>query len=89
MPTTSYLDVTTGTEADDIAHAEAVHPHTAVEILTGTLTREDAVTSATSEQRAAKEPALLLAKQTAQYLDALDVAADSLIGPDNLARPDL
>lgn len=32
-----YLDVTAGVEPDDITHADAVHPRTAVEILTGTL----------------------------------------------------
>lgn len=61
-------------------------PRTAVEILTSALAREDTATSVTSEQRAAKEPALLLRKQIAQYLDALDVAGQSLVGPENLAR---
>ena len=35
---------------------------------------------------AANDPAVLLGKQVAQYLDALDVAAESIIGAENLAR---
>ena len=81
-----YLDVTTGIDPDDVTHADAIHPRTAVEILTSALTQEDTATSATSEQHAASDPALLLGKQVAQYLDALDVAARSLLGPENLAR---
>ena len=81
-----YLDITTGIDPDDVTHADAAHPSTAVETLTRVLARDDAVTSATSEQHAAHDPALLLGKQVAQYLDALDVAGQSLVGPDNLAR---
>ncbi|PZS34712.1 MAG: TrwC relaxase, partial [Pseudonocardiales bacterium] len=81
-----YLDVTTGIEPDDITHADSVHPRTAVEILTRTLAREDTATSASNEQHTANAPALLLSKQVAQYLDALDVAGNSIVGPDNLAR---
>ncbi|WP_375503187.1 hypothetical protein, partial [uncultured Jatrophihabitans sp.] len=71
---------TFGTRFDDVTLADAVHPRTAAEILTSALTREDTATSATSERHAAKEPALLLGKQVAQYLDALDVASRSLLG---------
>ena len=81
-----YLDVTTGTDPDDLTHADAVHPSTAVEMLTQAFAREDTATSATSERQAANDPALLLGKQVAQYLDALDVASHSIIGPENLTR---
>ncbi|MBE7188195.1 MobF family relaxase [Jatrophihabitans endophyticus] len=81
-----YLDVTTGSELDDLTRADAVRPSTAIEMLTATLEHEDAVTSATSEQHAANDPAMLLGKQVAQYLDALEVAAESFLGADNLAR---
>ena len=85
-PTTSISTSPPACDPDDVTHAEAVHPSTAVEILTRALARDDAVTSATSEQHTANDPALLLGKQVAQYLDALDVAAHSIVGPDNLAR---
>ncbi|WP_375489903.1 MobF family relaxase [uncultured Jatrophihabitans sp.] len=81
-----YLDIAAGVDPDDVTHTDALHPSTAVETLTHVLARDDAATSATSEQHATHDPALLLSKQIAQYRDALDVAGQSLVGPDNLAR---
>ena len=62
-----------------------MRPPTAVELLTRVLERDDTATSATSEQSALRNPVELLRKNAAEYLDAIGVAAESVIGPVNLA----
>jgi hypothetical protein len=80
-----YLDVTTGADPHAITDPDSVRPSTAVELLTSVLERDDTVTSATSERRALRDPVQLLRKNAAEYLDAIGVAANSVIGRDNLA----
>lgn len=81
-----YLDVTTGADPHAVIDADSLRPPTAVEILTRVLGRDDTATSATSELAARHDPAAKLRQNAAEYLDALGVAAESVIGPANLAR---
>jgi hypothetical protein len=80
-----YLDVTTGADPHAVIDPDSVRPPTAVELLTRALERDDTVASATSERRALPDPVELLRKSAAEYLDAIGVAANSVIGPVNLA----
>jgi conjugative relaxase-like TrwC/TraI family protein len=81
----AYLDVTTGADPHAVTDPDSVRPPTAVEILARVLERDDTATSATAERRALRDPGELLRKNAAEYLDALGVAAESVIGPINLA----
>jgi conjugative relaxase-like TrwC/TraI family protein len=81
-----YLDVTTGADPHAVIDPDSLRPPTAVEILTRVLGRDDTATSATSELSALHDPAAKLRQNAAEYLDALGVAAESVIGPANLAR---
>ena len=81
-----YLDVTTGADPHAVIDPDSLRPPTAVEILTRVLGRDDTATSATSELTALHDPAAKLRQNAAEYLDALGVAAESVIGPANLAR---
>lgn len=81
-----YLDVTTGADPHAVIDPDSLRPPTAVEILTRVLERDDTATSATSELTALHDPAAKLRQNAAEYLDALGVAAESVIGPANLAR---
>ncbi len=75
-----YLDVTL-TGEDAIMNVEAQRPSTAVEVLTRVIERDDSAVSATTARRQERDPVPLLRKACAQYLDALTVAAESLLGP--------
>jgi hypothetical protein len=55
-------------------------------ILTRALARDDTATSATSELTALHDPAAKVRQNAAEHIDALGVAAESVIGPANLAR---
>lgn len=81
-----YLDVTTGADPHAVIDPDSLRPPTAVEILTRILGRDDTATSATSELAALRDPPARLRQNAAEYLDALGVAAESVIGPANLAR---
>jgi hypothetical protein len=80
-----YLNVTTGADPHAVIDPDSVRPPTAVELLTRVVARDDTATSATSERRASRDPVELLRKNVAEYLDAIGVAAESVIGPVNLA----
>ena len=81
-----YLDVTIGADPHAVIDPDSLRPPTAVEILTRVLGRDDIATSATSELTALHDPAAKLRQNAAEYLDALGVAAESVLGPTNLAR---
>jgi conjugative relaxase-like TrwC/TraI family protein len=82
-----YLDVSISSD-HDVMDADAVRPPTAVEILTHVVERDDSAVSATSARREERDPVLRLRKACAEYLDALGVAAESVLGPENLAQID-
>ena len=77
-------------EADPhrILTPKAIHPPTAVDILTAILRRDRAQQSAHSAMRNAADPALRLAPASAMYLDALGAAAEHCAGPETMTRID-
>ncbi|MDQ6936482.1 MAG: TrwC relaxase, partial [Actinomycetota bacterium] len=79
-----YLDLTVPGEEAPI-YAEAQRPSTAVEVLTRVLEREDSAVSATTARRQERDPVPLLRKACAEYLDALTVAGESILGEDRTA----
>ncbi len=74
-----YLDVTVPGE-DTVITIEAQRPSTAVEVLTRVIERDDSAISATTAQRQERDPVPLLRKACAEYLDALTVAGESILG---------
>ena len=80
-----YLDVSISSD-HDVMDADAVRPPTAVEMLTHVVERDDSAVSAASARREERDPVPLLRKACAEYLDALGVAAESVLGPEGLAR---
>ncbi|MCX4099261.1 MobF family relaxase [Nocardia sp. alder85J] len=73
-----------GDEADAYTYT-ALHPPTAVDILTTVIARDGTQTSATTAARDATDPALILAGEVDAYLDALGVIAEHQLGPDRTA----
>ncbi|MDQ6849694.1 MAG: relaxase domain-containing protein [Actinomycetota bacterium] len=80
-----YLDVGVGGD-DGVVYADAVRPATAIEVLTRVVERDDSAVSARSTRREEREPVPLLRKACAEYVDALGVAAESVLGPEGLAQ---
>ena len=64
---------------------EAQRPSTAVEVLTRVIERDDSAVSATTARRQEHDPVPLLRKACAEYLDALTVAGESILGPAGMA----
>ena len=79
-----YLDVTTPGE-DAVTTIEAQRPSTAVEVLTRVIERDDSAVSATTARRQERDPVLLLRTACAEYLDALTVAGESILGAAGVA----
>lgn len=79
-----YLDVTVPSD-DTALYAEAQRPSTAVEVLTRVIERDDSAVSATTARRLERHPVPLLGKACAEYLDALTVAGESILGPTGMA----
>ena len=75
-----YLDVSIGSE-DAVLDADAVRPPTAIEVLTRAIERDDSAASATSTRREERDPVPQLHKACVEYLDALGVAAESVLDP--------
>jgi AAA domain/TrwC relaxase len=80
-----YLDVSISGD-DAVLDAHAVRPPTATEVLARVVERDDSAVSASSTRREERDPVALLRKACAEYSDALGVAAESVLGPDGLAR---
>jgi conjugative relaxase-like TrwC/TraI family protein len=80
-----YLDVSVSGD-DAVLDADAVRPPTATEVLARVVERDDSAVSASSAAREERDPVPLLRKACAEYADALDVAAESVLGPAGLAR---
>ena len=77
-------------EADPhrILTPKAIHPPTAVDILTAILRRDSAPQSAQSVLRESVDPAIRLGPASAMYLDALGAAAEDCAGAEAIARID-
>ncbi len=79
-----YLDVTVPGE-DAAMTIEAQRPSTAVEVLTRVIERDDSAVSATTARRQEHDPVPLLRKACAEYVDALTVAGESILGEAGMA----
>ena len=78
---------TAGTGEESAAYTyEAIHPPTAVDLLTDILGREGTQTSATTAERESRDPRVALQGSIDAYLDALGVAAEHRYGPEQLAE---
>lgn len=86
--TANHLYVNTATAVDEhAAHAyTAVHPPTALDILTRILARDTTQTSATSQARDATDPARLLGPAVDAYLHALGHIAQTRLGAERIAE---
>jgi hypothetical protein len=78
-----YLDLTVPGE-DAVITIAAQRPSTAVEVLTRVIERDDSAVSATTARRQEHDPVPLLRKACAEYLDALTVASESMLGADGV-----
>ena len=74
-----YLDITVPGE-DAVMTIEAQRPSKAVEVLTRVIERDDSAVSATTARRQEHDPVSLLRKACAEYVDALTVAGESMLG---------
>lgn len=79
-----YLDVTVPGE-DAAMTIEAQRPSTAVEVLTRVIERDDSAVSATTTRHQEHDPVPLLRKACAEYVDALTVAGESILGTSGMA----
>ncbi|WP_280476306.1 MobF family relaxase [Nocardia asiatica] len=86
--TANHLYVNTATAVDEhAAHTyTAVHPPTALDVLTRILARDTTQTSATSQARDATDPARLLGPTVDAYLHALGHIAETRLGADRRAE---
>ncbi len=79
-----YLDITIPGD-DATMTMDTQRPSTAIEVLTRVIERDDSAASATTASRQERDPVPLLGKACAEYLDALTVAGESMLGTAGLA----
>ena len=72
----------------NVIRPDTVHPRTATELLEQILARDAAAQSATTPYREQHDPAVRLGPAAARYLDALQFAAEHLVGPQVVAGLD-
>ncbi|WP_228783040.1 MobF family relaxase [Nocardia abscessus] len=86
----NHLYVATAHDGEDTAPEtlDALHPPTALDVLTGILGRDGAQVSATTAQRHAEDPRTRLAHAAHAYTDALDVVTQQRTDPTVLERID-
>jgi hypothetical protein len=75
-----YLQVVGDGNPHSLIRPETVHPLTATEVLEQILARDDAVRSASTQQRDQQDPASRLRDAAPRYVDALYMAAEDLAG---------
>jgi DNA primase catalytic core len=80
-----YLQVVGDGDPHSILWPETVRPSTATDLLEQILGRDDAARSATTLASDQHDPAVRLADAARRYVDALQVAAKDLAGPQRLA----
>lgn len=83
----AYLATSDGTEPN-LHTLDAVHPPTALDLLTTIVGRDGTQTSATTADAAERDPRHQLAGAVDAYLDALGIAAETHYGPDALTALD-
>jgi conjugative relaxase-like TrwC/TraI family protein len=84
----AHLAIAGTGDPHDITKPHTVHPPTPGELIAGILARDNTQRSATSHRRDLTNPAPGLHAAVEQYLDALGLAAETLLGPDHLAELD-
>jgi len=77
-----YLQVVGDGDPHSVIRPELVRPLTPTDLLEGMLARDHAPRSATTLVRDLSDPANCLGEATARYVDALYVAAESVVGRD-------
>ena len=83
-----YLESVSDGDPHNALHPSATHPRTPTEILERVLARDDSPRSATTVRRQQAEPAHLLGPAVDRYTDALYVAAEQVLGPQEVADID-
>jgi hypothetical protein len=83
-----YLPVVGDGDPHAILRPENIRVSTATELLEQILARDATAASATTMQRHQHDPAVQLGQATARYLDALQIAAEHLAGPQTIADLD-
>ncbi|MEV0712747.1 MobF family relaxase [Nocardia aurea] len=81
-----YLETASTLDEHAAYTYDAIHPPTALDILTDVLGREGTQTSATSDARAARDPHRLLAGEADAYLHALGEVCEQRISPQRHAQ---
>lgn len=81
-----YLSTSGDGDEHNVLHPDHVAPLTATDILERVLDRDGSQRSARTEMREANEAAIRLAKATAVYVDAADVAIASVLGAEYMAK---
>ncbi|MBH0780362.1 MobF family relaxase [Nocardia bovistercoris] len=81
-----YLGTATAVYEHTAHTYEAIHPPTALDLLTGVLAREGTQVSATTSERAAEDPHLLLADAVESYEHAVTHLAETRVGAARLAE---
>lgn len=86
----NHLYVATAHDGEDTAPEtlDAIHPPTALDVLTGILGRDGAQVSATTAQRQAEDPRTRLAHAARAYTDAINVVTQQRTDPAVLDRID-
>lgn len=70
----------------EVIRPETLSPPTAAETLAAIIARDGSQTSATTAASQLADPRVRLAEAAARYADAVHVAAENVVGPDDLAR---
>ncbi len=83
-----YLHAATDGDEHSVITPDTLRPPTAVELLTRIVTRDGSQTSATTAQRELAAAIQRLADAADRYHDSLGIAAEELLGPDQLAELD-
>lgn len=83
-----YLGVVGDGDPHSVIRPELIHPRTPTDVLEQILARDGALKSATTLQREASDPAVLLGEATQQYVDSLYVAAEHVLGSEAVAGLD-
>ncbi|RMB57856.1 MobF family relaxase [Tessaracoccus antarcticus] len=83
-----YVPVVGDGDEHSLVHPTTLRPETAVDILQTILARDGAARSATTETREQTAPAIRLTHAAGRYVDALHVAAETLIEPSTITALD-
>ncbi len=77
----AYVPVVGDGDEHTVLHPTTLRPETPADVLETILARDGAARSATTETREASTPATRLTDATARYLDALHLAAETILNP--------